>query len=215
MANPLGPQFLVNMLFSCLSIHCGPISHCLLKKGAKQGTKPCADQAASLLKSDVTKPPSRIQKCRSSLHLLHFAVLVVYRLNLQISASESAVASFLFWRSHRKKGCVTLTHVRDTIHSFVWPFPLLDFPRVSSIISTRHMKLPNMMPTSSTARGGAGSFKKVDNIYPEEHVPLESFVTTLIDEPFSDDMNKVGIYWLCRSTQLHATASSRRRLVST
>lgn len=137
---------LICFFLACLNI-AGPSA----KKGAKQGTKPCADQAASLLKSDVTKPPSRIQKRRSSLHLLHFPVLVVYRLNLQISASESAVSSFLFWRSHRKKGCVTLTHVRDTIHSFVWPFPLLDFPRVSSIISTRQMKLPNMMPTSSTA----------------------------------------------------------------
>ena len=26
----------------------------------------------------------------------------------------------------------------------------------------------------------------------EEHVPIESFVTTLIDEPFSGDTNKVG-----------------------
>ena len=65
--------------------------------------------------------------------------------------------------------------------------------------------------TLTHARGGAGSFKKVDNIYPGEHVnvPIESFVTTLIDETFSDDTNKVGICWLCRSTQLHATASSR------
>ena len=63
--------------------------------------------------------------------------------------------------------------------------------------------------TSSTARGGAGSFKKVNRPYnPEEHLPIESFVTTLIDEPFSDDTNKVGICWLCRSTQLHVTASS-------
>ena len=47
---------------------------------------------------------------------------------------------------------------------------------------------------------------------PEEHVPIESFVTTLIDERFfSDDRNEVGICWLCRSTHPHATASSRWR----
>ena len=39
---------------------------------------------------------------------------------------------------------------------------------------------------------------------------MESFATTLIDEPSSDDANKVGICWLCRSTQLHVTAKSRR-----
>ena len=44
----------------------------------------------------------------------------------------------------------------------------------------------------------------------EEHVAIESFVTTLIHWTFfSDDANKVGICWLCRSGQLHVTPSSR------
>ena len=44
----------------------------------------------------------------------------------------------------------------------------------------------------------------------EEHVAIESFVTTLIHWTFfSDDPNKVGICWLCRSGQLHVTPSSR------
>ena len=41
-------------------------------------------------------------------------------------------------------------------------------------------------------------------------MPIESFVTTLIHWAFfSDDANKVGICWLCRSGQLHVTPSSR------
>ena len=41
-------------------------------------------------------------------------------------------------------------------------------------------------------------------------MPIESFVTTLIHWTFfSDDANKVGICWLCRSGQLHVTPSSR------
>ena len=52
-------------------------------------------------------------------------------------------------------------------------------------------------------------FQKVKDIYnSEEHVRIESFVTTLIPF-FSDDANKVGICWLCRSGQLHVTPSSR------
>ena len=44
----------------------------------------------------------------------------------------------------------------------------------------------------------------------EEHVAIESFVTTLIHWTFfSDDANKVGICWLYRSGQLHVTPSSR------
>ena len=41
-------------------------------------------------------------------------------------------------------------------------------------------------------------------------MPIESFVTTLIHWTFfSDDANKVGICWLCRSGQLHVTPSPR------
>ena len=41
-------------------------------------------------------------------------------------------------------------------------------------------------------------------------MPIESFVTTLIHWTFfSDDANKVGICWLCRSGQLHVTPGSR------
>ena len=46
---------------------------------------------------------------------------------------------------------------------------------------------------------------------PEEHVPIESFVTTLAF--FSDDSNKVGVCWFCRTTKLHATTSSRHFLL--
>ena len=64
--------------------------------------------------------------------------------------------------------------------------------------------------TSIAARGGAGSFKRLKLYNSEEHVPIESFVTTLIHWTFfSDDANKVGICWLCRSEQLHVTPSSR------
>ena len=64
--------------------------------------------------------------------------------------------------------------------------------------------------TSIAARGGAGSFKRLKLYNSEEHVPIESFVTTLIHWTFfSDDANKVGICWLCRSGQLHVTPSSR------
>ena len=60
------------------------------------------------------------------------------------------------------------------------------------------------------ARGGGGSFKREKIYNSEEHVPIESFVTTLIHWTFfSDDANKVGICWLCRSGQLHVTPSSR------
>ena len=64
--------------------------------------------------------------------------------------------------------------------------------------------------TSIAARGGGGSFKRLKLHNSEEHVPIESFVTTLIHWTFfSDDANKVGICWLCRSGQLHVTPSSR------
>ena len=64
--------------------------------------------------------------------------------------------------------------------------------------------------TSIAARGGGGSFKREKIYNSEEHVPIESFVTTLIHWTFfSDDANKVGICWLCRSGQLHVTPSSR------
>ena len=64
--------------------------------------------------------------------------------------------------------------------------------------------------TSIAARGGGGSFKRLKLYNSEEHVPIESFVTTLIHWTFfSDDANKVGICWLCRSGQLHVTPSSR------
>ena len=64
--------------------------------------------------------------------------------------------------------------------------------------------------TSIAARGGGGSFKRLQLYNSEEHVPIESFVTTLIHWTFfSDDANKVGICWLCRSGQLHVTPSSR------
>ena len=66
------------------------------------------------------------------------------------------------------------------------------------------------MSTSIAARGGGGSFKRLKLYNSEEHVPIESFVTTLIHWTFfSDDANKVGICWLCRSGQLHVTPSSR------
>ena len=69
-----------------------------------------------------------------------------------------------------------------------------------------------MKRTSSAARGGAGSFKKV--------VPIEWFVTTASQSRIwlkllSDDSNKVGICLLCRSTQLHATASCRSQFATT
>ena len=35
-------------------------------------------------------------------------------------------------------------------------------------------------PTSIAARGGGGSFKRLRLYNSEEHVPIESFVTTLI-----------------------------------
>ena len=64
--------------------------------------------------------------------------------------------------------------------------------------------------TSIAARGGGGSFKRLKLYNSEEHVPIESFVTTLIHWTFfSDDANKVGICWLCRSGQLHVTPSFR------
>ena len=64
--------------------------------------------------------------------------------------------------------------------------------------------------TSIAARGGGGSFKKLKLYNSEEHLPIESFVTTLIHWTFfSDDANKVGICWLCRSGQLHVTPTSR------
>ena len=64
--------------------------------------------------------------------------------------------------------------------------------------------------TSIAARGGGGSFKREKKYNSDEHVPIESFVTTLIHWTFfSDDANKVGICWLCRSGQLHVTPSSR------
>ena len=64
--------------------------------------------------------------------------------------------------------------------------------------------------TSIAARGGGGSFKRLKLYNSEEHVPIESFVTTLIHWTFfPDDANKVGICWLCRSGQLHVTPSSR------
>ena len=67
-----------------------------------------------------------------------------------------------------------------------------------------------MHVTSIAARGGGGSFKRLKLYNSEEHVPIESFVTTLIHWTFfSDDANKVGICWLCRSGQLHVTPSSR------
>ena len=54
--------------------------------------------------------------------------------------------------------------------------------------------------TSIAARGGGGSFKRLKLYNSEEHLPIESFVTTLIHWTFfSDDANKVGICWLCRS----------------
>ena len=70
--------------------------------------------------------------------------------------------------------------------------------------------LPKQDSTSIAARGGGGSFKRLKLYNSEEHVPIESFVTTLIHWTFfSDDANKVGICWLCRSGQLHVTPSSR------
>ena len=64
--------------------------------------------------------------------------------------------------------------------------------------------------TSIAARGGGGSFKRLKLYNSEEHLPIESFVTTLIHWTFfSDDANQVGICWLCRSGQLHVTPSSR------
>ena len=64
--------------------------------------------------------------------------------------------------------------------------------------------------TSFAARGGGGSFKRLKLYNSEEHLPIESFVTTLMHWTFfSDDANKVGICWLCRSGQLHVTPSSR------
>ena len=64
--------------------------------------------------------------------------------------------------------------------------------------------------TSIAARGGGGSFKRLKLYNSEEHLPIESFVTTLIHWTFfSDDANKVGICWLCRSGQLHVTPGSR------
>lgn len=67
---------------------------------------------------------------------------------------------------------------------------------------------------------GVVSKGRKDN--PEEHVPMASFVMTAyhfpvshVIEPFSDDWNKVGVCWLCHSTQLHATAGSTRRYCST
>ena len=64
--------------------------------------------------------------------------------------------------------------------------------------------------TSIAARGGGGSFKRLKLYNSEEHLPIESFVTTLIHWTFfPDDANKVGICWLCRSGQLHVTPSSR------
>ena len=51
-----------------------------------------------------------------------------------------------------------------------------------------------MSYTSIAARGGGGSFKREKIYNSEEHVPIESFVTTLIHWTFfSDDANKVGI----------------------
>lgn len=54
---------------------------------------------------------------------------------------------------------------------------------------------------------GVVSKGRKDN--PEEHVPMASFVMTAyhfpvshVIEPFSDDWNKVGVCWLCHSTQL-------------
>ena len=70
--------------------------------------------------------------------------------------------------------------------------------------------LQSLQYTSIAARGGAGSFKRLKLYNSEEHVPIESFVTTLIHWTFfSDEANKVGICWLCRSGQLHVTPSSR------
>ena len=64
--------------------------------------------------------------------------------------------------------------------------------------------------TSIAARGGGGSFKRLKLYNSEEHLPIESFVTTLIHWTFfSDDANQVGICWLCRSGQLHVTPSPR------
>ena len=67
-----------------------------------------------------------------------------------------------------------------------------------------------ILDTSIAARGGGGSFKRLKLYNSEEHLPIESFVTTLIHWTFfSDDANKVGICWLCRSGQLHVTPGSR------
>ena len=71
-------------------------------------------------------------------------------------------------------------------------------------------KAPDTYITSIAARGGGGSFKRLKLYNSEEHLPIESFVTTLIHWTFfSDDANKVGICWLCRSGQLHVTPTSR------
>ena len=42
------------------------------------------------------------------------------------------------------------------------------------------MVKPKVTTTSIAARGGGGSFKRLKLYNSEEHVPIESFVTTLI-----------------------------------
>ena len=85
-----------------------------------------------------------------------------------------------------------------------WPF------QRSGDQMRRSFSHPVIYNTSIAARGGGGSFKRLKLYNSEEHLPIESFVTTLIHWTFfSDDANKVGICWLCRSGQLHVTPSSR------
>ena len=79
---------------------------------------------------------------------------------------------------------------------------------LGSVYPRRIQRLYTSLTYSRTRRWRKFQKGKIYNA--EEHVAIESFVTTLIHWTFfSDDANKVGICWLCRSGQLHVTPSSR------
>ena len=107
-------------------------------------------------------------------------------------------------------------HIYTDLYVWFYIFVMWRHARKSRKTQARRKvraRLAQVFPctTSIAARGGRRKFQKVIKLYnSEEHLPIESFVTTLIHWTFfSDDANKVGVCWLCRSGQLHVTPSSR------
>ena len=77
--------------------------------------------------------------------------------------------------------------------------PALLYNNVIQHFSTTPSTSPKLN-TSRAGQAGGGSFKRKKNYKPQKE--FESFVTNLIPclAPFSDDSNKVGICWLCHSS---------------